>query len=284
MKLFVLVIFSLINLLHASSSHCKCPRMDIKTHTTQNGMGKSSYTDFYMNRIFVPLWMKGMLNLNKPILIAGAGYGAGASELLSLGANQLYLNDLDISNLVCAKGFIKKSHSSAHVEYLPGNISSPELMSKIPDNSLGLVYAKNLIQFQNAIEIVDLIKGSKRKLQSNGQLVIVFENAGLEQQMELIEQIRNDFKMAQKSSGQITLDDVTKQHYQAVTACSVKDYEDTPKDIRGVGFPCIYHFKKMMFNSLTPKTVESLLKTHGFRVIDSQRPRKDTFIISAIKK
>lgn len=287
MQLKLFIIF-LLYVLSISNGQSQCPDMDTKSHPTQNELGNSSYHDIFMGNFFGNKYLTGKINLNKPILIVGAGYGAGVAELITLGAKFIYLNDLSNENLACAKKFITKTFplKKNFIQYIPGNISNSDVFKNIPDNSLGIVYAKNIIPFLDARQLFQLIKDSNYKLESNGLLIFVFENPVLDQQIEMVQQINLDFERASKKDKRITLDDMVKNYYHKDKRCSDTAYESTPKSLRMNGFPCIMYGNNFIFNLLMPSTIESLLRKNGFEVVDDIRlpKREDTFVITAKKK
>ena len=81
-------------------SQSNCPEINLLSHQTQNNMGNSSYLNSFWADFFLSTIKKNLLDIKKPILIVGGGYGAGVVELLQLGANTIYFNDLDAR--VCA--------------------------------------------------------------------------------------------------------------------------------------------------------------------------------------
>lgn len=278
--LFIMLIIGCVN--------AECPVFNAGSHNTKNNMGKSSYTDIYMGAIFSHLYTLKALNLNNPVLIIGAGYGAGVTELLSLGAKKIFLNDLSYENLVCAKQFISQTlpKKKSLVNYLPGNITQSTIFKTIPDNSLSTIYAKNVIHFLDATQLVRLIKNSNKKLKNNGLIILVFENPVLNQQIDMVKEINSDFQHVRKINQKQTLDHMIKAHYKKNRRCSLKAYNATSKSIRKNGFPCIMHGKNFLFNLLMPDTIEQLLIENGFNMVGIANIGKqhDTFIIMATKK
>jgi len=271
----------------STQGQSQCPKIEAQSHLTQNGLGKSSYNDLFMGYYFANLYFKGKLNLNKPVLMVGAGYGAGVVELMALGANLIYLNDLSSENLACAKMFINKTLplKKNFIQYIPGDITHSDVIEKIPDHSLSIVYAKNIIPFLDAKQLLQLIKKSHDKLDSNGLLLFVFENNRLEEQIDMVRQINARFQIASKKDLQVTLDDIVIQQYREDKICSFVAYENTPKSLRTNGFPCILYGDNFLINFLMPSTIELLLKQNGFIILDSTKiaQRDDTFIITAKK-
>lgn len=251
-------------------------------------MGNSSYLNSFWADFFLSTIKKNLLDIKKPILIVGGGYGAGVVELLQLGANTIYFNDLDAKNTNCAKNFIEKAlpKEKNKVHYLPGNISTKSVISSIPDGSLGMVYAKHVIPFLSAIELQKFIKNSKQKLYPNGMLLIIFENPRLDEQMEIVNQIKKIAKQSNSIPSRLSLDNATKHYYKAHPYCQISDYEKTPVSLREPGFPCVLAIKETHFNFLMPDQVSSLLEKNGFTVVGiiNLERREDTFIIVAQKK
>ncbi|MFT4059269.1 MAG: class I SAM-dependent methyltransferase [Legionella sp.] len=269
-------------------SYSNCPEINPRSHQTQNNMGKSSYLDPFYYGLFLHTIKKNLLDIKRPILIAGGGYGAELSELFQLGANTIYFNDLDSHNIKCAKNFVDKNlpKKKNKVRFLLGNISNESVFSSISDSSLGMVYAKNVIPFLSAIQLQQFIKNSNQKLYPNGLLLFIFENPVLVQQIEMVHQIKEDDKSSNAIQSKITLDNATKKYYRTYKTCQINDYEKTPITLREVGFPCINTIKGISFNILMPLQVGNLLEKNGFIVvgITALQERVDTFIIAAQKK
>ena len=278
----------MIIVVYSNIIHSTCPSIDTNSHETVNGMGKSSYSDNYMGFFFSNLLIKNKLSLTKPIVIVGAGYGAGTLELLSLGAKEIYLNDLDSGNLICAKQFIDSADSkkSNNIHYLPGNISEANVLKKIPNKSIGFFYAKNVIPLLDFSELVKLIIDANKKMAINGRLIFVFENPILNDQIKIFEKMSSDINKLKNHDNTKEIDTIVKYYYKNEILCSIKDYESTPINIREIGFPCVVHGKDNHFDFLMPSTISGLLKNNGFDVTESIEIKEHagTFIISAIKK
>ena len=266
--------------------HAYCPSLNTESHVTQNNMGKSSYTDFFMGTMFSYLYNKGLLNPHNSVFIIGAGYGAGVSELLALGVDKIYLNDLSNQNLICAKKFINQTipQKKNLISYLPGNIATSGLLEKMADDSIGLIYAKNVIPFLDAIQLTQLVKNSNKKLKRNGFLIFVFENPYLAQQIDMVKQIDIEFNTRKNNTAMLNKDDVVIDIYNDST-CSPEAYKNTPKSIRTSGFPCIVYGKDFSFNYLMPSVIERILAQNGFQLVSSvsDMVAHKTFIITAMK-
>lgn len=286
LKVLILTFYSIVFTMIA---HAHCPIIDLESHQTKNNMGKSSYFDRSNSSLFFHLINKKALNLKKSVLIVGGGYGAGIYELFNLGAQEIYFNDLDNHNLQCAKKFIDQYLIKHHtkIKYLPGSIADNSILKLIPDKSLGLVYAKNIIPLLSPVELLSFIHNSNNKLEHNGLLLFIFENPILEQQLEIVNKIKNEYKHHKKFNNRITLDAVIKDYYRKDNKCSATDYESTPITLRENGFPCIIHNKNLdfAFNFLMPIQLTGLLEKNGFIVIGSTTiiNHEETFIIVAKK-
>lgn len=251
-------------------------------------MGKSSYTDLFMGRLLSYLFSKGNFDLSKPVLIIGSGYGAGVSELLALGAKLIYLNDLSNENLSCAKRFINKKipQKSDRILYLPGDITQQSVLKNIPDDTIGFIYVKNVIQALDANQLLRLIKASHQKLVVNGLLFFVFENPVLDQQIEMVKEINSEFEISKKGGEKISLDEVVRKYYMKDKKCSIRAYDNTPRSLRKNGFPCIIYNKNTFVNLLIPSQIKTLLKENGFNEIAYRTipNHEETIILHARKK
>lgn len=256
-----------------------CPPMDTSSYLTKNNRGDSSYKgDGSEDNIKYMVENLG-LDLSKPILDVGAGYGTFSYELIKLGAKQLYINELSTENLTCLKRNIEKSFSekNLNINYLVGDISDTSVFRTVPNSSLNLVYAKNVIHFFSAPQIVDFFIKAHNGLEKNGLLYLVFENPYLKQQNDLMTSIDNIEHENQIKGSSISLDDIVVQQYNTFDMganqahCSAKDYINTPQSIRNPGFPCLIETVRngepYGYQLLKPEILAIILKNLGFNII-----------------
>lgn len=254
-------------------------------------MGKSSYTDHASGMILDTLISNKYIDVNRPILIAGAGYGAGVSELLDLGAHKIYLNDLNRQNLICAKKYIMSSQSEKldRIEFLPGDINDDDVLSNISNNTLGLVYAKNMIHFFDAAQIDHFFYAANLKLITKGYFIVTFENPFHEIHREMALNILNKYNLLHKNNGHIEYDEIVKKQYSSIAFgrykkhCSFDDFINTSDSISMPGFPCIIRNNNQFISLLLPMHINSLLKSNGFEIVDDLFLPYDTIMIVAVK-
>lgn len=275
-----------------------CPPMDSKSYLTLNNRGNSTYTDKDSSEIILNMVKNFNLDLSKPILDVGAGYGTFSHELIKLGAKEIYINDLSTDNLACLKRSISNSFSDkkSNIHYINGDITSSLIYRAIPEGTLGLVYAKDVIHFFTATQIADFFVETHKSLETNGLLYLVFENPYLEQQNKLINTIDSIQAQNQAKGTLIPLDDIVIQQYKTFAIggnnahCSADDYERTPKSIRTAGFPCllstISNGEPYIYQLLKPELIAIMLEYIGFSVIgaDQQNDAKGTIVLLARKK
>lgn len=290
-KTYVTVIL-VINLF-ISTTYSKCPEFNNTSHLTQNGKGNSAYADKFILGLFNALILENSLNIKKPILIAGGGYGEGTTELLSLGADHIYLNDLDSKNLSCARQYIEnKFNVDKHkVQYIIGDITHQNTLKKIKDNTLGFIFAKHLIHFLNADQINHLILEFNRKLEPNGVLVIVFENIIFKEQAAMISDIYKEYNSINIHQNK-NIDDIVIKFYKNTffgtknVTCSIDAYKSTSNEIRMLGFPCILENSTgiLNLNMILPSFLSRILVKNGFLVLlEDSIGNGGTFIIVAKK-
>ena len=128
-----------------------CPSFDNKSDIflTQNLYGGSTYNDKVSIALIKKIKSDIDISSLSPALDIGAGYGAFTYNALKSGIKKLYINDLSLENLSCAKQYIKNNFNTENVEviFFAGDINQNEIISKIPDNSIMLANAGNVIHF-----------------------------------------------------------------------------------------------------------------------------------------
>lgn len=287
MNFFVKIIFLFLLSSSAISNHLNiedCPKIDEGSYLTKNNNGNSTYKGNGQDKIIQYLIQEQGVNLSKPILDVGSGYGSASYEFIKLGATNLYINELNADNLHCLKKNLEQSFpiKGNLPHYLLGDITKPEIFNKIPPNSLGLIYSQNVIHFFTAEQIINFFIGSAKVLENDGLLYISFENRFLEQQKALLDSIDKEwgnlapkFK-ANKEKGKIKLDSIVMDKYRTTpfpygTYCSALNYERTPKVIRFPGFPCLIETVKngqsYHYHLLEPQTIAYILQKFGFTVL-----------------
>lgn len=276
-----------------SSCYGQCPEFNSGSHLTKNGMGYSSYIDPAFGIFLTGLSEHDFMDISKPILIAGAGYGAGVFQLLSSGAKYIYLNDMDNNNLYCAQEFVKSSipEKLNNIRLLPGDINSKKIISSIPNNSLGLIYAKNLIHFFDSDKINTFFSTADHKLDKNGYFIISFENQFQDEITNMSRNIRNKFinYKNNNSTDYVSMWNIIENEYLSTSFgvneehCSIEQYKKTSTNIKMDGLPCMIHRGNFHFNLLIPIYVELLLMKNGFDIVDNIKINDYTTMIIALK-
>lgn len=262
-----------------------CPKADDGSYLTKNNNGHSTYKGNGVDDSIKNLIQKYRVNLSKPILDVGAGYGSVSYEFTKLGAKNLYINELNAHNLQCLKMNLERSFAMKEhpPHYLLGDITDPNIFNTIPENSLGLIYAQNVIHFFTAQQVINFFMGSARALENEGILFLSFENRFLVQQKALMDTINNEYDSIAKEyevnmeGASMKLDSIVIERYKNTPItpngnnCSAQDYERTPKRIRMPGFPCLLESEKngqlYHYQLLTPEIVAVILENAGFKVL-----------------
>lgn len=270
-----------------------CPTRDDTSYLTKNNYGNSTYKGNGVEDVMRYLVLIHQLDLSKPILDVGAGYGAASYELIKLGAANIYVNELNNDNLYCLKQNLDQSFTNkkSNLHYLLGDITESKVLNKIPIHSLSLIYAQNVIHFFTAQQIFKFFEGAANILENNGLLFISFENPYLNQQNRFVDNIYNLYSLKNTDST-ISLENIVVEQYKTKDIanglhCSAQNYENTPDSIKTPGFPCLlertvnkeYHFYQL----LIPEMVGYILEHKGFKVIEtkSNNDKNGTFIIIA---
>ena len=193
----------------------------------------------------------------------------------------IYVNDLSTNNLACLNQNISLSfpENKTSIHYIEGDISNSSALRTIPKGTLGLVYAKNVIHFFTASQMVDFFTQAHNALEKNGVLYLIVENPHLAQQDRLIDTIFNIAQQNQTKGTSIPLDDIVIQQYNTFDIgtnhihCSAKDYESTPKSIRTPGFPCLVdtigNGEPYGYQLIKPELMAIILEHIGFNVLGS---------------
>lgn len=275
-----------------------CPPTDSESHLTINNQGNSTYKDNDSGEIIKFMVKKFNIDLSKPILDAGAGFGTFSYELVKLGAKEIYINDLSPNNLACLKQNISLSfpENKTKIHYIEGDISNSSTVRTIPRDTLGLIYAKHVIHFFTAPQIFDFFTQAHNALEKNGILFLIIENPYLAQQEKLIDSISNTAQQNQIKGLSIPLDEIVQQQYNTFDLntnhahCSAKNYKSTPKSIRTPGFPCllesIQNGVPHSYQLLKPELVAIILEHIGFNVLGSnnQNDLRGTITLIAQKR
>lgn len=270
-----------------------CPKRDYGSYLTKNNYGNSTYKGNGVEDVMKYLVQIQKLDLSKPILDVGAGYGAASYELIKFGATNLYINELSKDNLRCLKQNLDKNfkNNNLNLHYLLGDISKSKVLNAIPTHSLSMIYAQNVIHFFTAQQIFSFFENSANLLENNGLLFISFENPYLDQQNRFVDNIYNIYS-AKNTDDTISLESVVLEQYKTKDItngihCSAQNYENTSNSIKTPGFPCLlervineeYH----PYQLLIPEMVSYILERKGFKVVETKKynDKNGTFIIIA---
>lgn len=166
-------LFFFLSFLLSHGFAASCPNQEItRDHfLTQNKYGNSSYRD-NSSLIILKMIIKNFdIKSIHSVLDVGAGYGSFAFNAIKSGVSRIYINDLSIENIQCIQASLKSLElKDASIQYLHGDINQKRVFEKIPDNSLDLINAVNVIHFFTFKDIFDFIKISQHKLKENGYL------------------------------------------------------------------------------------------------------------------
>lgn len=268
-----------------------CPCDPKKSIITINNMGKSSFEDKNMEPFLEGLYLQKGLLTTKPVVIFGAGYGAGLPALIRIGVKTIFLNDLSSENLVCVSKYLEKNFPKwkGQVIYLKGNVTNKDFVSSIPDNNFGLVYAKNLIQFLRPNEIYDFFYIIHKKLQKFGFFLFVFENPILEDELYMANNINMEL-MQIKDKSSVDVDKKILAYFnkssfgRAGLKCYAKDYLNTDISIRSSWWPCSIHKDDKHITYLLPEQTKNLLLKIGFKEVDFIRLKDESTYVFLAKK
>lgn len=285
MKSIVMLLFLVcVNSAMAQENFNDCPKQDEGSYLTQNNSGRSTYKGNGVEAVVDHLINEMKVDLSKPILDVGAGYGILSYELTKRGAKNLYINELNPKNLYCLKRNIDQSFPKKLYEphYLLGDIADNKISNQVVSNSFGLIYAQNVIHFFTAQQIVDFLAFSARALENNGLLYVSFENPCIDQQKKLVDDIYIEYANAAKihhytlKEGREKLNQIVLNQYMQTPivygrTCSLEDYERTLNSIKGPGFPCgletVVDGQLHYYQLLVPEILAGIVKHSGFRVL-----------------
>lgn len=232
------------------STHClalNCPSSNNQTDSllTINGYGNSTYEneiDFLILKK-----MSGDINIKSlsPVLDVGAGFGAFSYNAIKHGVNSIYLNDLSNDNLSCSLENIQKHLQTKDVDInlIKGDINKTKALDKIPDNSLGMIHAGNVIHFFKFTDLAKFIQTSHQKLKPDGYLFLTFENKFLSEQRNMMERIKNTVTLSESKTEQ-SIHHIIEKEYLTTSFgfgkfhCSITSYSKLPASWRYFGFPC----------------------------------------------
>ena len=265
----VLMGLSLMTILHSANGSLpsNCPPLTVSSYMTQNNIGHSTYVDPDMGVFLASLQRSTKLDLNKPMLDIGAGYGAGTYELIKLGAKKVYVSELDQNNLDCMRRSIEKiaQKNNAEIIYLHGDISSESVLKEIPDHKINFIFIKNSIQFLSHHQLISVIKAFSQKTTKDGIVVIIYENPYMKQLDLLI----NGIFIQHHKYPNLNLDEIVKSAYQnfafpGARHCSFDAYQKASKEQRLPGFPCELSLMNGNGQLLIPEIIIQLMKSAGF--------------------
>lgn len=258
----LIVLLFVSNIIYGSGL---CPSQNTISPITQNNLGNSSYQDEKLGQFFKKILSPTLLK--DPLFIAGAGYGSEAYELLKIGAQEIYLNDLSVGNLVCASENLNTKFPGSNVKYVYGDITSNELYHSGMKNNLGLISAKHVINQFDSKQIDTFLNDSYDNLKPGGLLLIIYGNHFENEQQTMIADIRHLINEGK------TLDESVKEGFIRNTIgpekmhCSYNDFIKTDSSIRSSGYPCIIRADTVTHNLLIPEEMEKILSRKGFHVL-----------------
>lgn len=273
-KSIVFVLFTVFLTQPVLSQHF-CPYAPKKSIMTINNMGKSSFEDQSMEPFLDGLYSQKALSTSKPVVIFGAGYGAGLPTLIRIGVKTIFLNDLSSENLFCVSKSLEQNFPNwkGQINYLRGDVTNKNFISSIPGNNFGLVYAKNLIQFLRPNEVYEFFYMVHKKLQKFGFFLFVFENPILQDELYMANSINTEL-LQTKYKSTLDIDKKILTYFnkslfgRAGLKCSVKDYINTDVSIRSNWWPCSVHKKDKNITYLLPDQTKNLLIKIGFKEVD----------------
>lgn len=223
------------------------------------------------------------INKNLPALDIGTGLGEFIYNILPMGIEKIYANDLDEQNLTCVKQSLTTTYPKRidKIVFLTGNFISKDVESKITNNSLGFINAKNIIHYLSFEELLKFTKIANQKLVKDGYLFVVFENKYLNDQIKLAEHIN---KQAEEThvKNLVEWDALVKRNYEQHSfgplnlRCSAKTFENTQKENKIAGFPCQINKNEQLsgtgipyetYQLIIPKYFVSILEENGFKNI-----------------
>lgn len=260
--ILTVILFSVTNAIYGA-----CPSLKSDNPVTQNEYGNSSYQDDGLGLLFTRLYFKGMIAIAEPIFIAGGGYGAEAYELLRMGAQEIYINDLSTNNLICAKAHLDVKFPKSDLKLISGDVTTNKLYHLHMKNKFGLITAKNVIQFLDGKQVDTFFNDSYSNLKQGGYLVLIYDNYFLTEQQTMISDINH------RIDNDIKVDDAVKSGFELNTIgskkmhCSFDEFIKTDASIRSSGYPCVMRFDKRVINLLVPSEVHRILSTKGFNVL-----------------
>lgn len=252
-----------------------CPLYEGESILTQNENGTSSYKDPELLEFFKDLSNKKLINLERPILDVGAGYGGATHELIKAGAKNVYVNDEDQRNLICMQNFINMTFDTKKINltYLPGDIVSNLVLSELPDKSFTLIFAQDVIHFFTYDQLISFIKMLNRKSSDHGIVVIFYSKDYIQQMDSMIYEIYKKHKLSSENSLDKLTEEIYKENsFPGYRHCSVKTYKNAPVNMRLPGFPCEIPVQGGGVGQLiVPEYLVDLMTSAGFRLIISRQ-------------
>lgn len=247
-----------------------CPSLDFLSARTLNKKGNSSYSNSVLFEIFNILIKSYHLNLRSPILDIGSGYGEAPFELIKMGANNIYVNELDSLNMECIKKSISLAYSNNgnKLHYLAGDITAQLIESQLPNHYFGFINAKNVIHLLSYHQLISFIKILNKKSSRNGLVMIVFENPYKNELRFLINSIYGAREKFQKYD----INEIVEGLYDRFTFkgkrhCSSEAYQKAPAGMKLPGFPCELPVSSGVGQLLLPEIIIDLMTAGGFDTI-----------------
>lgn len=259
------------------------------SHNTKNDLGSSSYHCAIVHNLLKSLINEKTVTPQSPALDFGAGYGCVTYELAQFGFNNIIVSEIDEQNIKCLKHHLNKHFFSnkQKISFLIGDIINNGQYASIQDDSLGLVYARNVIHLMNANDIIKLLLISHQKLKKNGVIILEYENDSRDRLSEIINLMSKEIKANTHADMELN---IVKQHYEKLTSCSFDDYLTTDVQYRTPGFPCQVHtfmkntYKPVMYHYIDHRILTMLLVKMNFKILrDTLSNQRETGTIVAQK-
>lgn len=270
---------------------------------TQNHDGHSSYSDEVITHKIEKIIKRYGINKNTSALDIGGGYGNTTYALMRENFHNIYLNDLDEDNLVCASRYLEKVFPQKYksLTYVVGDITSNKVAQKLPNNQFGLTIIRNVLQFFTAEQINSLFLTLKKKMHQGGYLYVVVENGFPADQLHKIDNLMTAYndsvKYLRHSKMEITkINNKWMEEYYPKYQCVMNDYDNfLEKNKRIFLFPCnllAWRADRKDFTHvqiLSPILLKEIIEEYGFQTIEfkiykEDRHRPAYFTLIARKK
>lgn len=245
------------------------------SHMTKNDMGKSSYHCTSSGNLLQILLDGNLINTRDAVLDFGAGYGCVTYELSNLGFTDITASDIAAENLQCLRQH-QNRHLFGHkpdIRLMEGDILHEGQYESMSNDSLGLVYARNVIHLMEANDIIRLLKISHQKLKNEGMIIFEYENNRQDELSWMIDMISRDINENFHASHVKNQELKTVKKYYEESGCSFDDYLKVNPAYRSPGFPCQFHSflktnkRPFMYQYIDQKRFIELLTKLKFKVL-----------------